>query len=42
MVDMDERRRKIVGGVAHTPNMLDSAGDDIVWARILEKLNYYQ
>jgi hypothetical protein len=39
---MGERRRKILGGLAHTSNMLDTAGDDIVWARILGKLNYYQ
>jgi hypothetical protein len=25
-----EGRRKILGGLAHMPDMLDSAGDDIV------------
>ena len=30
---MDERRRKILLGLAQ-PNMLESAGDDIVWERI--------
>ena len=41
-VDMGERYRKILDGLAHTPNTLESAGDDIVWVRILGKLNYYQ